>query len=95
MIPGIGQMIKLGKVKTDERERIRFEAIISSMTPEERRNHRIMNGSRRKRIAMGSGTKVEDVNRLLKNFVQTRNMLKKFTRGNVKDLSLMGSGLDI
>ncbi len=44
---------------------------------------------------MGSGTKVEDVNRLLKNFVQTRNMLKKFTRGNVKDLSLMGSGLDI
>ena len=95
MIPGIGQMIKLGKLKTDERELIRFEAIISSMTPEERRNHRIMNGSRRKRIAMGSGTKVEDVNRLLKNFVQTRNMLKKFTRGNVKDLSLMGSGLDI
>jgi signal recognition particle subunit SRP54 len=95
MIPGIGQMIKLGKLKTDERELIRFEAIISSMTPEERSNHRIMNGSRRKRIAMGSGTKVEDVNRLLKNFVQTRNMLKKFTRGNVKDLSLMGSGLDI
>jgi len=95
MIPGIGQMIKSGKLKTDERELIRFEAIINSMTPEERRNYRIMNGSRRKRIAMGSGTKVEDVNRLLKNFIQTRNMLKKFTRGNVRDLSLMGSGLDI
>ncbi len=91
MIPGIGQMIKSGKLKTDERELIRVEAIINSMTPEERRNYRIINGSRRKRIAIGSGTKVEDVNRLLKNFIQTRNMLKKFTRGNVRDLSLMGS----
>jgi len=87
MIPGIGQMMKVGRLKTDERELVRFEAIINSMTPEERRNHRIISGSRRKRIAMGSGTRVEDVNRLLKNFGQTKNMLKKFSRGTVRDLS--------
>jgi len=87
MIPGIGQMMKVGRLKTDERELARFEAIINSMTPEERRNHRIISGSRRKRIAMGSGTRVEDVNRLLKNFGQTKNMLKKFSRGTVRDLS--------
>jgi len=87
MIPGIGQMMKVGRLKTDEKELVRFEAIINSMTPEERRNHRIISGSRRKRIAMGSGTRVEDVNRLLKNFGQTKNMLKKFSRGTVRDLS--------
>jgi len=87
MIPGIGQMMKVGRLNTDERELVRFEAIINSMTPEERKDHRIISGSRRKRIAMGSGTRVEDVNRLLKNFGQTKNMLKKFGRGTVRDLS--------
>ena len=87
MIPGIGQMMKVGRLNTDEREFVRFEAIINSMTPEERKDHRIISGSRRKRIAMGSGTRVEDVNRLLKNFGQTKNMLKKFNRGTVRDLS--------
>jgi len=87
MIPGIGQMMKVGRLQTDERELVRFEAIINSMTPEERRDHRIISGSRRKRIAMGSGTRVEDVNRLLKNFVQTKNMLRKFSRGAFRDLS--------
>jgi len=89
MIPGIGKMMKAGRVKTDEKELVRVEAIINSMTPEERRNHRIISGSRRKRIAMGSGTRVEDVNRLLKNFIQTKNMLKKFSRGGLKGLSSM------
>ena len=87
MIPGVGKMMKAGRLKTDEKELVRVEAIINSMTPEERRNHRIISGSRRKRIAMGSGTRVEDVNRLLKNFIQTKNMLKKFSRGGLKGLS--------
>jgi signal recognition particle subunit SRP54 len=87
MIPGIGKMMKAGRLKADEKELVRVEAIINSMTPEERRNHRIISGSRRKRIAMGSGTRVEDVNRLLKNFIQTKNMLKKFSRGGLKGLS--------
>ncbi len=87
MIPGIGKMMKSGRVKTDEKELVRVEAIINSMTPEERRNYKIISGSRRKRIAIGSGTRVEDVNRLLKNFVQTKNMLKKFSRGGLKGLS--------
>ena len=87
MIPGTGKMMKAGRLKTDEKELVRVEAIINSMTPEERRNHRIISGSRRKRIAMGSGTRVEDVNRLLKNFIQTKNMLKKFSRGGLKGLS--------
>ena len=89
MMPGIGKMMKAGRLKTDEKELVRVEAIINSMTPEERRNHRIISGSRRKRIAMGSGTRVEDVNRLLKNFIQTKNMLKKFSRGGLKGLSSM------
>ena len=87
MIPGIGQMAKSGRLKTDKRELVRSEAIINSMTMEERRNHRIINGPRRKRIAMGSGTRVEDVNRLIKKFVQMKNMLKQFGRGTLRDLS--------
>ncbi len=87
MIPGIGQMMKAGRLKTDEKELVRVEAIINSMTPEEKKNYKIISGSRRKRIAMGSGTRVEDVNRLLKNFVQTKNMLKKFGQGALSDLS--------
>jgi signal recognition particle subunit SRP54 len=87
MMPGIGQMMKLGKVHTDKKELVKSEAIIDSMTPEERMDYRIISGSRRKRIARGSGTTVEDVNRLLKNFAQTKSMLKKLKRGNVRDLS--------
>jgi signal recognition particle subunit SRP54 len=87
MMPGIGQMIKAGRVNADDRELVRIEAIIDSMTPEERKNYRIIGGSRRKRIALGSGTKVEDVNRLIKNFVQTKNVLKKFGRGPLGNLS--------
>jgi signal recognition particle subunit SRP54 len=87
MMPGIGQMMKLGKVHTDKKDLAKSEAIIDSMTPEERMDYRIISGSRRKRIARGSGTSVEDVNRLLKNFAQTKSMLKKLKRGSVRDLS--------
>ena len=93
MIPGLGRMMKRGRVKADEGELVKVEAIINSMTAEERRNYKIINGSRRRRIARGSGTRVEDVNRLLKNFVQTKSMLKKFGRGPAPDLSsLAGFG---
>jgi signal recognition particle subunit SRP54 len=76
MLPGIGNLKQLAANKPDDKQIGRVEAIISSMTPEERKNSHIMNGSRRKRIARGSGTTVEEVNRLLKQFAQMRKMLK-------------------
>src|SRR5580765_4955045 len=76
MLPGLSGMKALAENKPDEKQISRVEAIISSMTPEERRKQHIINGSRRKRIARGSGTSVEDVNRLLKQFVQMQKMLK-------------------
>ncbi len=78
MIPGMGAMKQAAKAGTeiDEHQLTRVQAIISSMTLEERANHQLLNGSRRKRIARGSGTSVEDVNKLLKQFVEMRKMLK-------------------
>ncbi len=78
MLPGMGALRELNKSKAelDERQLVRVEAIIDSMTPRERRRHQIINGSCRRRIARGSGTTVEDVNRLLKQFVQMRKMLR-------------------
>jgi signal recognition particle subunit SRP54 len=78
LIPGMGNLKELSKQREeiDDRQILRVEAIINSMTPMERRRHDIINGSRRKRIARGSGTSVEEVNRLLKQFVQMRKMLK-------------------
>jgi signal recognition particle subunit SRP54 len=80
MLPGLGQLKQLRKLKPDESELVRVEAIINSMTPQERRNHKIINGSRRKRIAGGSGTKIQDVNRLLKNFAQMKKMMERMTQ---------------
>jgi signal recognition particle subunit SRP54 len=77
MLPGLGGMKAMAENKPDEKQISRVEAIISSMTPEERRKQHIINGSRRKRIAKGSGTSVEEVNRLLKQFVQMQKMLKQ------------------
>jgi signal recognition particle subunit SRP54 len=74
MIPGLGGKIPTGEV--DESQLKRVEAIIDSMTPAERRDPSLLNGSRRKRIARGSGTSVQEVNRLLKQFVQMRKMMK-------------------
>ena len=76
MLPGMGNIKALAENKPDEGQIGRIEAIISSMTPDERRKQHIINGSRRKRIAKGSGTSVEEVNRLLKQFVQMQKMLK-------------------
>ncbi len=78
MIPGMGGIKQLNeqRAQVDDGQLARVEAIVCSMTVRERRNHGVINGSRRKRIARGSGTSVEDVNRLLKQFVQMRKMLK-------------------
>jgi signal recognition particle subunit SRP54 len=76
MLPGMGNLKQLAQNKPDDKQIGRVEAIISSMTGEERRSSHIINGSRRKRIARGSGTNVEEVNRLLKQFAQMRKMLK-------------------
>src|SRR5829696_9045893 len=79
MIPGLGgamRDIKAQKEQVDEKQMLRVEAIINSMTARERANHALINGQRRKRIAKGSGTTVEEVNRLLKQFIQMKKMLK-------------------
>jgi signal recognition particle subunit SRP54 len=87
MLPGLGQLKQLKNLKPDEKEVIRVEAIINSMTREERRSYKIINGSRRKRIASGSGTSVQDVNRLLKNFAQTKKMMENMTGKGLSNLS--------
>ncbi|NLM69721.1 MAG: signal recognition particle protein [Firmicutes bacterium] len=78
MLPGMGRMNQLKNLDVDESHLKRIEAIIDSMTVEERRNPDIIGGSRRRRIAQGSGTRVQDVNRLLKQFNQTRQLMKQF-----------------
>ena len=78
MIPGMGSLKQLADERPDEKQLARVEAMINSMTPAERRNYKVINGSRRRRIARGSGASVEDVNRLLRQFVQMRKMLKAF-----------------
>jgi signal recognition particle subunit SRP54 len=87
MLPGMGQIKQLKKLKPDEKELVKIEAIINSMTKEERRQYKIINGSRRKRIARGSGTSVQDVNRLLKNFTQTKKMMERFTSKGIPNMS--------
>lgn len=86
MLPGMGQLKQLKKFKPDEREWVKIEAIINSMTKEEKRNYKIINGSRRKRIARGSGTRIQDVNRLLKNFVQTKKMMESFASKGIPNM---------
>ncbi len=86
MIPGMGQAKQLKNLQVDETEFVRIEAIINSMTPQERRQHTIINGSRRKRIARGSGTQVQDVNRLLKNYTQVVKMIKKLNKGGMRGI---------
>ncbi len=81
MLPGVGRQIK--NMKVDERQFDRVEAIILSMTPAERRNHRIIDGARRRRIAAGSGTNVQSVNQLLGQFKQVQRMMKQVGRGKM------------
>jgi len=89
MIPGLGNLKELAENKPDEKQMGRVEAIIGSMTPDERRNDKIINGSRRKRIAKGSGTSVEEVNRLVKQFTEMRRVLQMMNQGGLQG---MGKG---
>jgi signal recognition particle subunit SRP54 len=82
MMPKVGPFKELQNAKVDEKEMTRVVAIIDSMTPHERRNHMLINGSRRRRIAKGSGTTVQDVNNLLKQYAQARKMMKSLS-GNL------------
>ena len=86
MIPGFGKSKALKNASVDESELVKVKAIVDSMTMKERLNYKIINGQRRKRIAGGSGTTVQDVNRLLKNYVEMRKMMKMVTKGGMKSL---------
>jgi signal recognition particle subunit SRP54 len=86
MIPGMGKLKQMKNLEVDEKELVHIEAIINSMTPQERRQYTIINGSRRKRIAAGSGTRVQDVNRLLKNYAQVMKMMKKINKSGMRGL---------
>ncbi len=87
MIPGISQkMSKFKGMMPDEKELVRIQAIIDSMTPKERNDYAIINASRRRRIATGSGTTVQDVNKLLKNYAEMAKMLKKMKKTGFKGM---------
>jgi signal recognition particle subunit SRP54 len=86
MIPGLGNLKQMKNMQVDDYELVRIEAIINSMTRQERFQPNIINGSRRKRIARGSGTTVQDVNRLLKNYGQVMKMVKKINKGGMRSL---------
>lgn len=89
MMPGISNMKQLKDAKVDEKEITRLIAIIDSMTEYERAHHMSINGNRRKRIAKGSGTSVQEVNTLLKQYAQARKMMKTFSGG----LGSLGKGV--
>ena len=84
MIPGVGKMMK--DIDIDDNAFMRIESIIQSMTPRERENPELLNGSRRKRIATGSGSDIQEVNRLIKQFDDMRKMMKMFQGGNAKKM---------
>tara|TARA_A100001011_G_scaffold168086_1_gene176977 strand:+ start:129413 stop:130789 length:1377 start_codon:yes stop_codon:yes gene_type:complete len=87
MLPGVGKMKKqIAEANIDDRAIVRQEAIILSMTLQERRNPKVLNAKRRKRIAAGSGTSVQDVNRLLKQFQQMSKMMKKMGKSGMKGM---------
>ena len=82
LLPKMGPLKGLGDVNIDEKQFAHLEAIINSMTVRERLNYKIINGSRRKRIALGSGRPVSEVNRLIKQYMQTRKMMQRLTKGS-------------
>ena len=88
MLPGLSGH-QLSQMKVDEREIDRVEAIVLSMTPEERRRPELIKGSRRLRIAKGSGTSVQQVNQLVKQFDQMRKLMRQIGRGNMPDLGAL------
>jgi signal recognition particle subunit SRP54 len=85
MIPGVGKAIK--NIEMDDQALVRIEALIQSMTPEERQKPQIIDASRRRRIALGSGNDLVDVNRIMKQFSQMQKMIKKLSRGQMTDLT--------
>src|SRR5208283_198544 len=91
MIPGMGKM-KLPDAQLNEKELTKVDAIISSMTPKERTEYTIINGDRRARIAKGSGTQVQDVNRLLKQFAEMRKMMKSMSSGKMGKMGKLFGG---
>jgi signal recognition particle subunit SRP54 len=95
MLPGMGKLKQLRHLQPDDRELVRTEAIINSMTKEERRKHTIINASRRRRIARGSGTSVQEVNKLLKNYAQMRKMLQKMTKGGKGGMRFPRGGMPL
>jgi signal recognition particle subunit SRP54 len=86
MVPGMKKMKAIKGMTPDEGELVKVTAIIDSMTAKERRNHLLIDGRRRKRIARGSGTQIQDVNRLLKNYTEMKKMMKRMTKGGIKSL---------
>jgi signal recognition particle subunit SRP54 len=92
MLPGFGQLKQLKNAKVDERELDRIEAIVTSMTLEERRRPQIINGSRRKRIAAGSGTSVQAVNQLIKQFAQMQKMMRSLQQGKMPSMEQLMRG---
>jgi signal recognition particle subunit SRP54 len=93
MIPGAGQMAGAAQQAVDEGQLTRIEAIIDSMTPDERRRPEIIKASRRRRIALGSGTSTADVNRLLKQFGEMQKLMRQLGSGRIPNLGGMGGGL--
>jgi signal recognition particle subunit SRP54 len=92
MMPQVGPFKELKNMKVDEKEITRVVAIIDSMTRQERHNHMLINGARRRRIARGSGTSVQEVNALLKQYAQARKMMKTFSGGLLGGKKLPGMG---
>jgi signal recognition particle subunit SRP54 len=90
MLPGVPGMKQLKNVQVDDRQLDRIEAMIFSMTPQERRHPDVIDGSRRRRIAAGSGTSVQDVNNLLKQYREMQKMLRMFSSGKMKGFRLPG-----
>ncbi len=90
MIPGFSQ--QMGSLKVDDRELDRLQAIITSMTPEERANPKIIDGSRRRRIAKGSGTTVQAVSHLVKQFAQMQKVMKQISKGKMPNLQQLAGG---
>ena len=81
MLPNMGPLRGINQMKVDEKELVHIDAIISSMTSGERRNHQILSGSRKKRIARGSGRPVQEINQLLKQYVEARKLMRSLSRG--------------
>ena len=86
MIPGMANNPQLKNVNFDKKQIVYVKAIISSMTEEERENPELLNPSRRRRIAAGSGRPIVEVNRMIKQFKQARDMMSKITKGNLKGM---------